>query len=227
MSVMTEIARRVIRSVKVAQHLLLVGTVLLLTACATTSMVDTWRDPNYKGKAFRNFLVVGITKDPGVRRVFEDIFTAELRNRGLQATASYTVTPPDQPVTKDLLTEAVKKTGADAVVTTRVVNIQQQTSVTPGYVDTYGAGPGPYPYAYPYMYPQRDLYTYYGASQVIQPPTVQTYEVATLETVLFDVADASMVWSGTSTTFETNQTVTVSKDLSKLIIQSLVKAGLI
>jgi len=224
---MTEIARRVIRSVKVAQHLLLVGTVLLLTACATTSMVDTWRDPNYKGKAFRNFLVVGITKDPGVRRVFEDIFTAELRNRGLQATASYTVTPPDQPVTKDLLTEAVKKTGADAVVTTRVVNIQQQTSVTPGYVDTYGAGPGPYPYAYPYMYPQRDLYTYYGASQVIQPPTVQTYEVATLETVLFDVADASMVWSGTSTTFETNQTVTVSKDLSKLIIQSLVKAGLI
>jgi hypothetical protein len=227
MSVMTEIARRVIRSVTVAQHLLLVGTVLLLTACATTSMVDTWRDPNYKGKAFRNFLVVGITKDPGVRRVFEDIFTAELRNRGLQATASYTVTPPDQPVTKDLLTEAVKKTGADAVVTTRVVNIQQQTSVTPGYVDTYGAGPGPYPYAYPYMYPQRDLYTYYGASQVIQPPTVQTYEVATLETVLFDVADASMVWSGTSTTFETNQTVTVSKDLSKLIIQSLVKAGLI
>jgi len=227
MSVMTEIARRMIRSVKVAQHLLLVGTVLLLTACATTSMVDTWRDPNYKGKAFRNFLVVGITKDPGVRRVFEDIFTAELRNRGLQATASYTVTPPDQPVTKDLLTEAVKKTGADAVVTTRVVNIQQQTSVTPGYVDTYGAGPGPYPYAYPYMYPQRDLYTYYGASQVIQPPTVQTYEVATLETVLFDVADASMVWSGTSTTFETNQTVTVSKDLSKLIIQSLVKAGLI
>ena len=227
MSVMTEIARRVIRSVTVAQHLLLVGTVLLLTACATTSMVDTWRDPNYKGKAFRNFLVVGITKDPGVRRVFEDIFTAELRNRGLQATASYTVTPPDQPVTKDLLTEAVKETGADAVVTTRVVNIQQQTSVTPGYVDTYGAGPGPYPYAYPYMYPQRDLYTYYGASQVIQPPTVQTYEVATLETVLFDVADASMVWSGTSTTFETNQTVTVSKDLSKLIIQSLAKAGLI
>ena len=227
MSVMTEIAWRMIRSVKVAQYLLLVGTFLLLTACATTSMVDTWRDPNYKGKAFRNFLVVGITKDPGVRRVFEDIFTAELRNRGLQATASYTVTPPDQPVTKDLLTEAVKKTGADAVVTTRVVNIQQQTSVTPGYVDTYGAGPGPYPYAYPYMYPQRDLYTYYGASQVIQPPTVQTYEVATLETVLFDVADASMVWSGTSTTFETNQTVTVSKDLSKLIIQSLVKAGLI
>jgi hypothetical protein len=222
-----EIAGRMLTSAQ-ARHLVLVaGAVLLLTACATTSMVDTWRDPNYKGKAFHNFLVVGITKDPGVRRVFEDIFTAELRNRGLQATASYTVTPPDQPVTKELLADAVGKTGSDAVITTRVVNIQQQTSVTPGYVDTYGTGPGPYPYAYPYLYPQRDLYTYYGTSQVIQPPTVQTYEVATLETVLFDVADASMVWSGTSTTFETNQTVTVSKELSKLIIQNLVKAGLI
>ena len=227
MCVMTEIAVRVLKSVKGRYLLLLVGAVFALTACATTSMVDTWRDPNFKGKAFHNFLVVGITKDPGVRRVFEDIFTAELKNRGFQATASYTVTPPDQPVTKDLLTDAVKKTGADAVITTRVVNVQQQTSVTPGYIDTYGTGPASYPYSYPYLYPQRDLYSYYGSSQVIQPPTVQTYEIATLETVLFDVADASMVWSGTSTTFETTQTVTVSKDLSKLIIQSLTKAGLI
>jgi hypothetical protein len=219
---MTERAGRVMMAVRLVQLVLVVGAMLLLTGCATTSMVDTWRDPNYKGKAFRNFLVVGITKDPGVRRIFEDIFTAELRNCGLKATASYSVTPQDQPVTRELLTEAVKKTGADAVVTTRIVNIQQQTSVTPGYVETYGAGA----YPYPYLYPQRDLYSYYGATQVIQPPTVQTYEVATLETVLFDVADASMVWSGTSTTFETKQTVTVSKDLSKLIIQNLIKAGL-
>jgi uncharacterized lipoprotein YajG len=227
MSVMTEIIERVKKSATVGHLFLLVVMGLLLTSCATTSMVDTWRDPNYKGKAFRNFLVVGITKDPNVRRVFEDIFTAELKSRGFQATTSYSVTPHDQPVTKELLADAVKKTGADAVITTRVVNIQQQTTVTPGYVDSYGTGPGPYPYAYPYLYPQRDMYSYYGSSQVIQPPTVQTYEVATLETVLFDVADASMVWSGTSTTFETSQTVTVSKDLSKLIIQSLVKAGLI
>ena len=212
-------------SARMGHFLLLVGVLFMLAGCATTSMVDTWRDPNYKGKAFHNFLVVGITKDPGVRRVFEDIFTAELRGRGLQATASYTITPPDQAVTKELLAEAVKKSGADVVVTTRVVNVRQQSSVTPGYIETYGPGPGPY--SYPYMYPQRDLYGYYGASQVIQPPTVQTYEVATLETVLFDVADASMVWSGTSTTFETHQTVTVSKELSRLIIKSLVKAGLI
>ena len=152
MSAVTEIPGRVLKSVKIGHLLLLVGSLFLLSACATTSMVDTWRDPNYKGKAFRNFLVVGITKDPGVRRVFEDIFTAELRNRGLQATASYTVTPPDQTVGKELLAEAVKKTGADAVVTTRVVNVQQQTSVTPAYVETYGTGPGPY--AYPYLYPQ-------------------------------------------------------------------------
>ena len=223
----TNLFGRLTTSVRVAQRLLLLGTLLLMSACATTSMVDTWRNPNYQGKPFHNFMVVGITKDPAVRRIFEDIFTAELRNRGLRATASYTVTPPDQPVSKELLSEAVKQAGTDAVITTRVVNIQQQSSVTPGYVETYGAGPGPYPYAYPYLYPQRDLYSYYGTTQVIQPPTVQTYEVATLETVLFDVADATMIWSGTSTTFATHQTVTVCKDLSQLIIQSLVKAGLI
>ena len=51
--------------------------------------------------------------------------------------------------------------------------------------------------------------------------------MATLETVLFQVVDSAMIWSGTSTTFETKQAVTVSKDLSRLIIQSLMKAGLI
>ena len=226
MRVMTEIAGRMMKSAKAGHLLLVAGTVLLLSACASTYMVDTWLDKNYKVKPFHNLLVVGITKDPNVRRVFEDIFTSELKNRGLKATASYSVTPPDQPVTRELLAEAVKKTGADAVITTRVVNVQQQTTVTPGYIDTYGTG-GPYPYAYPYLYPQRDLYTYYGSSQVIQPPTVQTYEVATLETVLFDAADGAMVWSGTSTTFETKQTVTVSKDLSKLIIKNLAEKGLI
>lgn len=191
---------------------------LVLTACATVSMNDTWLDPNFKPRSFKNFLVVGITKDPNVRRVFEDIFTAELRNRGVKAVASYTVTPQDQQITKDILVAAVKTTGSDAVITTRVVSIQKQSQVVPGYVDSYGA------YPYPYMLPQRDLYNYYGyygGPTVVVPPTVQTYEVATLETVLFDVADAAMVWSASSTTFETGQIMTVSKDLSKLIIKQL------
>jgi hypothetical protein len=223
MKSVTKVFGQGMKSVRLVKSVLVVVALFLMAGCATTSMVDTWKDPNYKGKGFHNFLVVGITKDPGVRRVFEDIFTAELRSRGLQATASYSVTPQEQAVTKELLAAAVKKTGADAVVTTRVVNVQQQT-VTPGYVDTYGSGPN----YYPHRYPQRDLYSYYGTTtQVIQPPTVQNYQVATLETVLFDVADAAMIWSGTSTAFETNQAVTTSKDLSKLIIQNLIKAGLI
>ena len=212
---------RAMASVRLLRFVPVAVAAFLLTACATTSMVDSWRDPNYSGKGFHNFLVVGITKDPGVRRVFEDIFTAELRSRGLQATASYSVTPQEEPVTRELLAQAVKKTGADAVITTRVVDIQQRATVTPGYVETYGPG------SYSHRYPQRDLYSYYGASQIIQPPTVQSYEVATLETVLFQVVDSAMIWSGTSTTFETKQAVTVSKDLSRLIIQSLMKAGLI
>ncbi len=223
MASMTGISQRVLKSVRLMRFMPVVGALFLVAGCASTSMVDTWRDPNYKGKSFHNFLVVGITKDPGVRRVFEDIFTAELKSRGLQATASYSVTPQEQTVTKELIAEAVKKTGSDAVVTTRVVNVQQESTVTPGYVENFGPGPG----NFPHRYPQRDLYSYYGTTQVIQPPTVQNYEVATLETVLFDVADAAMIWSGTSTTFETKQSVTVSKDLSKLIIQNLLKAGLI
>jgi hypothetical protein len=45
---------------------------LLLTACATTQLKDTWKDPQFTGAALRNVLVIGVSRSSANRRVFED-----------------------------------------------------------------------------------------------------------------------------------------------------------
>src|ERR1700690_1176543 len=52
----------------------LLGLVLLvgLSACVSTSLIDRWKDPGFSGPPLRKVLVVGVQKDQGRRRVWED-----------------------------------------------------------------------------------------------------------------------------------------------------------
>src|ERR1700686_4065204 len=52
----------------------LLGVALLfaLSACVSTSLIDRWKDPGYSGPPLHKVLVVGVQKDQGRRRVWED-----------------------------------------------------------------------------------------------------------------------------------------------------------
>ena len=205
----------------------LAGLILFLAACATTSLVGSWRDPEYSGPGFKKLLVVGITKESRLRRTFEDIFAGQLRARGVQAVPSYTLIPKDGQVDESELAAAVKKSGSDGVITTRLVQVDTKTGVSPGYTTYFGAPVYPYAY-YPAPVPGATLYGYYtNTFAVYQPPTSYTYEEATLETNLFDAKSSKLVWAGTTVTFETKATTTASADLAKVIIESLAKDKLI
>lgn len=200
---------------------------LLLAACATTSLQGVWKDPEFSGPPFRKLLVVGITKDGQVRRTFEDIFSSQLRARGVQAVAGHTVITGGQ-ADETALAEAVKKSGADAVITTRVVAIDTRTGVSPGYVTYFGAPVYPYGY-YPSPGAGATLYGYYANTSwaVYQPPTAYSYEEATLESNLFESRSGRLVWAGTTVTFDTKATAKASADLAIIVIEALAKDKLI
>lgn len=199
----------------------------LLAACATTSLTSTWRDPGFAGGNLSKLLVVGITRDATIRRTFEDIFSAQLKSRGVQAIPSYTLIPQDGQVDEATLKAAVKKSGADAVITTRVVGIDQRTATSPGYA-YYGAPVYPYPYAVGVPPPGMAFYGYYANTwSYYQPPTTYSYEEATLETSLFDATSGKLVWVATTRTFETQAAAKASSELAKIIIDELTKEKLI
>jgi hypothetical protein len=163
------------------------AALLVLAGCASTSLVNQWKAPDYRGAAPKRVLVVGITAQSSIRRTFEDQFVLQLKVAGVDAVQSYTVLPEDGQVEEARLKKAVEDARADGVITTRLVKAEQKTQVTPGYY-------GPVPTV--------GFYGWYSSAWmgVYDPPQVYQYDVYTSETSLYHVSDGKVVWSGTAQT---------------------------
>ena len=163
---------------------------LSLTSCAATSQLTTsWADPAAAGHTFKKVVVVGASPNSATRRMYEDTFAAELRSRGIEAIPSYTVVGEGQ-LNKDEASAKLKEIGADGVIVTRLVDKQTVENYYPPTYSTYAA-----PSAY-----YGGWYGYYSMGYAYQTSpgyTVQN-QVLHVETNLYRVADAKLVWSALS-----------------------------
>jgi hypothetical protein len=176
---------------------------LALAACSSTILRDSWKDPQFRGEPLRNVLVIGVARSPAHRRIFEDGFAQALRVRGTGGAASYPLLPEEGAIPNERIKEAVARARADGVLITRVLRVQRNVQVTPGYLV-----PG---YAY-------GFYPYYHATWVAVPPTVDQYDVLTIESTLWDMRSERAVWSGTSESTEPKDVAALTGELAELLI---------
>ena len=194
----------------------------LLGACAAPTVLNTqWANPQFAGKPpLRSVLVMGITKDPTNRRIFEDQMVAQLQTRGVQAVPSYRFAPDAGAVEQVKLEQAVKEAGVAGVLLTRVVNVTEQVNVTPGMV----MGP-------PMGYGFGGFYGYYGgmwATSYYMPPTVYTTQHVAADTRLFDTAGYTLLWSASTTTTPSGGSLeSMLQQFSQLIVGAMAKDGLV
>jgi hypothetical protein len=202
----------------------IVGLFLLtsiLCSCASTSLVDTWRNPSIQAPRLQKVLVVSLSKKDSSRRLFEDVLSSGLSQRGVQAIAGYSLIPQYYKTDWTVLQKAVKESSAQAVLTLQTIKVEQQTTIQPGYVTTY---PGHW---YPEAFPTWDLYGYYGSMANYGPAYISTYDIATMQVNLFDAATGKLLWAATAETNEPEKVISVGKDLSDLVVKALAKEGLI
>jgi hypothetical protein len=197
-----------------ARRSLLGAIALALAACASTSLINSWRDPAYSGPPLKKIMVMGVSTQPSVRRVFEDQFVAELKMAGVDGVASYTFIPQDGKADEATLRKAVEEAGADGALITRLVRIEQKYQVTSGFYH-----PGP----------MTGFYGWYSSAWVgyYEPPTVYQYDVVTAETSLYDIDAQRLLWSGTTETFAPTAVKKETKGFAKIIIEALKRQGLI
>jgi hypothetical protein len=147
-------------------------------------------------------MVIGISKQPGIRRSFEDAFVAKLKVVGVDAVVGYRFIPEDGQVEEARLREAVAQAGVDATLVTRLVRVERKTSVDPGY----------------YYYPPImgfGFYRGYAAAWLgyYEPATVYQYDVFISETSLYDVAKNQLIWSGIVETLPQS----IDKDIARYV----------
>jgi hypothetical protein len=174
-------------------------------------MTDTWKDDNYRG-TFRKVVVIGIFKEPDTRKIFEDEFADRLRARGVDATASRKIVSDAELPDKDVVIGKIRKSGADTVLVTRVMDMETVKNYVPGQS-----------YAVP------TYYSYYGAyySYSYRPGYTETEGFAYLETNLYNVGDEKLIWSGRSTTKLTETRYELIQAFVKTMLDGLAEAKLI
>jgi hypothetical protein len=134
-------------------------------------------------------MVLGVSRKPGPRRIFEDTFAAALGAQGVTAVPSYTVIGEGQ--ADSVKTSAVLQEGRfDGMFVTRLVDKRTVDSYYPP-TTTYVTAPSAYYGGWHGYYSTG--YAYTSASGY----TVQN-QVVNLETNLYRVSDGKLVWSALS-----------------------------
>jgi hypothetical protein len=161
---------------------------ICITACAATRLTSAWKDPSYQGQP-RKIMVIGVAKKPLNKRIFEDEFVRQLKARGANAVASYTVMPDEKQGDHAAIAAKMKEQGADAVLISRLASKKT--------VHTYVPGSVTYPPSYYGTW--RDYYGY-GYQAMYTPGYTAEDEYALMETNLYDAGNDKLIWSASSET---------------------------
>ena len=189
----------------------------LLAACAIKPLAE-WRDSNFSGTV-DNILIIGVSDQPVVRRLFEDTFVKELEALGVSAKSSYQVLTDEQISSKDALDTAIRAQSMDAVLVTRVIGVEEINTYTP---PTYTYTPSTFDRHY------RDYHSYFNhAVQVATPGYWDKYEVLKLESNLYNSASQQLIWSIQSESFDPRSATQLIDDQITAAITSLRNTGLI
>jgi hypothetical protein len=199
------VANRCLRALAV------IALALAVAACASTTIRAAWYDSSYAGGPFRKIVVVGSHANIAVRRSFEDIFVDRLRAAGVDAKAGYLVLPPNAAPGDTVWNAAVEASGADGLLAVRLLGVDTKTEVYTTMT------PGPMMWGYG---------GFWGPGMVAVPQVVQ-YDVATVETTLWQVRTKSVVWSASTDTFNPASVQQEAPGFANLIIGQLAARGLI
>ncbi len=198
----------------------------VVTGCSGTStkFAGTWLNPDYTDAHVDDVLVIAVAESDVNRRIYESALVEHLQANGVTAHQSAALLPSKEMLTKEEVVKVIEEKGIDAVLVSRLVDINEKETYVPP--STYVSG-GYYPgYGAPYY---GSYYGYYstGYSVVTSPGYTYTDVTVTLETNLYDAKTEAIAWSGQSQTFNPNDVNDVITPTTRMIVDKLIDDGLV
>jgi hypothetical protein len=193
--------------------LLLCLGALAASGCVSTSLIDRWKDAAYSGPAMHKVLVVGVQKNEGRRRLWEDGMAQALAHEGVQATASYTLFATKAPDAAELSATAARE-GFDGVFESHLMGTSQRLYASPGY-GGFGLG-----FGWPFFGVWDGFY---------EPGYVETEERADYQTDVYtvDAAGGQLVWTGVTRSIDLSSTHSITRDISHVLVPALIQEGIL
>jgi len=181
-------------------------------------VVKLYQDPDFGGDPFSNVLVVGAHEDSDVRRRFENSVVRSLSAAGTDAISSIETMGSGQDITREALIAAAGTSGSDAVLITRLVDVQSQVEIEEGRSTAVAQRRSDVPLA--------DFFRY-DYAEYQDPMTITTVLTVVLATDLYSLADETRIWSVESTSFDKATVDATIDGASRAISDALSRDGLI
>ena len=186
---------------------------LSLAACAASELTQTWTDRSYKGGGLTSYLVVVQENDLNLRRMLEDGLTAELRQNGAQAKASYE-TGLSAEAGQSTIENAAKLAGADAYMLAEVSvikNKEEEAAVVPPSPTSENFG-GTYQVQYERGY---------------HPGYVRLVTETLVRSSLYLSSSSKKIWTARSEAVNAESMQQVVKEVPRLLVNDLKEQGLL
>ena len=194
----------------VRANLVILAFAVLLIGCASTRMRSIHRAPRFQSAEIQHALVIGIVKDQVLRKAFEEEFVRQWSAYGVKAVSSLKSLPSSVPLSKTGIEPLAKAEGYDTVLVTRLLNKKWIPAGEPGDSSVTSKSSG-------------EIQNVNTALQVLLAPPVYVndYDLATIETNLYNVASEQCVWSGTTETSVMGKIPKLIPPFVKLILKRL------
>jgi len=194
--------------------LITIGSTLFISCGGGTKVLGTWKNDQITINKIDKILLIGVAKDPWVRKMFESELKEEFLDYGVEAVSSLEIVSPDEKITKENFEIYFGKENFDAALVTHVVaeNIERTRvyNYTPsyGYYGFYGYYSSAYSFAY-------------NPGYTIEQKNVN------LETNVFDINSKELAWSAISETFDARRASDIIDPVVQIIVDEMQSDGLI
>lgn len=206
---------------------LLLAVTLLVTACTRpTSVESEWAKDVPRDLTFSRVLVVGVTPSYNTRCRFERMMQDSLAVPGVTVTTSCSRMTSRDPLTREAIVALVREVGADAVLSTRLVdgraaleegntNEERQKN----YYKPTGYGYDPYYGAFgvPVVY----------ADFIAEPPELTLRRTMVISSNLYETSGAALVYTIDTVAHDKDSQFAVIDDVTTAIAKRLRRDGLV
>ena len=192
---------------------LVMACLLVCGGCATTKVVESWKDPSVTGPLrFKKILVIVVHPETYTRRAAEDELVKQIgADRAIPG--DQILTDADRADVQKVKAK-VKQSGVDGVVTMRLGGATTRTAASPGYE----------PYGYESMWNDYDRDMSAGDRS---SGGVHSTNVLSIRTRIYSVADEKLVWTGVSDVIDPKHVRQIMADVAKAVGKRLREEHLI
>ncbi len=185
---------------------------VLASGCATTRIVTSWKEASFTGPPLRKVMVMGISRQATLRRIFENSFVATLSEGGVQAVASHASLPQDGPLERELVAKAVRDSGVDGVFVSRLIAREREVRRDMQLE----------------LLPMRTFHPGLGHAwvRVYEPRETEIIRVVA-ETTVYRASDGTLLWSGITDSMDPTNWDTATRGYAGAVIAALKKEAVL